>query len=537
MESAVLREQVQSVCDQDYENILRLTRPARDKIVKFAYFDERVSFKVFLMKKVLPEGMDSKLRRSYAEHSELHNVEWFPYAFSCVNGKRTIFEIANKTGQFRIEYMSLRDKDQYTEQEWKDYDENPPSFQLSERIYALAPSIETDEGEMEYFLDVERDGVELFKELKAEIQYHVDIDDWCSSLIALWIMSTHMFQLWSAFPYFFILAERGSGKSRLLKFMSMVCSMGQYWVSPRASPMFRSVEALQPTLCLDETEMLNDEDQAELVNLLNAGYERGAKVPRTNSEKMVVEFFDAYCPKALASTKPPSTVLESRCLKVPIRRTQRLSEFVRRDPALKRKYLETLKKNICYWSIDNGSKIASQDMDIIYSKYSERFQGVPARALQIMAPILSLYEYLGLDDEGEAENLQKIIGFQAAEQKTSSVNDSDQRIIVALYQVVNKGLAPITTKLITEEMGLEDDEKKYYSSQRIGNVLKTLHVPSKMIDGRKQYMRDMDPTQRYEFVKQLILAYSIEVSNIGTVAGVKQQTMDVEIIDTKKVKF
>jgi hypothetical protein len=103
--------------------------------------------------------------------------------------------------------------------------------------------------------------------------------------------------------------------------------------------------------------------------------------------------------------------------------------------------------------------------------------------------------------------------------------------------VVNKGLAPITTKLITEEMGLEDDEKKYYSSQRIGNVLKTLHVPSKMIDGRKQYMRDMDPTQRYEFVKQLILAYSIEVSNIGTVAGVKQQTMDVEIIDTKKVKF
>jgi hypothetical protein len=147
-----------------------------------------------------------------------------------------------------------------------------------------------------------------------------------------------MFQLWSAFPYFFILAERGSGKSRVLKFMSMVCSMGQYWVSPRASPMFRSVEALQPTLCLDETEMLNDEDQAELVNLLNAGYERGAKVPRTNSEKMVVEFFDAYCPKALASTKPPSTVLESRCLKVPIRRTQRLSEFVRRDPTLKRKY-------------------------------------------------------------------------------------------------------------------------------------------------------------------------------------------------------
>jgi hypothetical protein len=361
--------------------------------------------------------------------------------------------------------------------------------------------------------------------------FHIDAEEWCATLMALYTMATYVYTIWNSFPYIFLLAERGSGKSRVLKMLSMLCSMGLYWVSPRPSPLFRTVDALHPSLFMDETELMNDDDQAEIVNLINAGYQKGALVPRTNTDNgMAVEMFDAYCPKGLASTKPPSPTLESRSLKIPLRRTRRPEDFVKRDPAFHRDAIKMLNQNQSYWSIENGIAIANIELDDILKKYTDRFKDVPARTLEIMFPLLCIYEFLGLEFEDEEENLAKIIEYQSQEQKTSTINDADQRVVVALWSMVNQSESTISTKKIINELLKADgiapgtateEELKFYSPGKIGNILKTLHVPSKNIDGRKQYMRDLDLDSRVKFVRDLLEAYSIDVSSA---VGAKDQS-------------
>jgi len=500
--------------------------PVNENVVKFSHFCDEFAFKIFLQKKRLPEGIDKKFTRPYATHPELYNTEYFPVIFSNTNGKKAIVDLADFHGRFQMspypEGVPMRewwDAQMADDPNFDNAEFNKRyKFQVSKQVYAVAPFLEIDNKDRTEFMDIEHDGLYLFKQLKEEILYHADIKEWCATLLALWTMGTHLYKVWSAYPYVFLLAERGSGKSRILKLLSMIASMGQYWVSPRTSPIFRSVESLQPTLLLDETEFLSkDEEQAELINLLNAGYERGAKVARVNKDKsMTVEYFDAYCPKAMASTEPPSPVLESRCLKIPLKRTSEGQTYVKRDPTSKQRYLATLQKDLCYWSIECGPSIARRSLDEIADKYSIEFDGAPPRVLQIMAPILSLYEQLGLEFEGEQDNLREILDFQSIEAKACSISDMGQRIISSLFEVISKKPGTkVTTGAIIEELQLDDEEKKFYTANKIGKVLKTLNVSSKLVDGRRQYLPDMTAIARFEVVEQIVRAYSVEVSGLS----------------------
>ncbi len=541
----------------DIEKALGQCTDVLEEIVKFSYFSKKVAFKIFMKKRRLPPKIDNNVRRKWAAHHEYDDVEWFPYVLACHDGMKVIYEVLDPSGRF-----SLRLKDGWTINDFTEEEKEllgkaqlAPRFQISKSIYLVAQLLETNDENMEYFKDVDHDGLTVFRELKEQYIFQMDIDEWCATQMALWTMATHMYQIWNSFPYFFLLAERGSGKSTALYLMSILCSMGQFWVSPRPSPLFRTVDILQPSLFLDETEMLNEDDQAEINNLLNSGYQKGAKVPRTNTEKMVVEFFDAYCPKALASTKPPDPTLESRCLKIPLKRTKNPEIFVKRAPSHRHALLRNLNLKTAYWSIEAGTHVANMDFEEIFAKYSEKFKGAPSRALEVMVPLFCIYELLDLENEGEAENMAKIIEYQAQEQKTQSVNEADQRVIVALWELVNESETSITTKGIIKKIlggdpgakdangnpAVSESEAKFYNPQRIGGILKTLHVPVATIDGRKQYMRKMTLDDRFAFVKDLLESYSIEVSGIKDASKGEphgQQSIDVDHLNTKRgVKF
>ena len=65
----------------------------------------------------------------------------------------------------------------------------------------------------------------------------------------------------------------------------------------------------------------------DIINLLNVGYERGAVVPRVNTNTYVTEYFNGYCPKCLASTRELTDVLMSRAFVIYVPRTTRPKDF------------------------------------------------------------------------------------------------------------------------------------------------------------------------------------------------------------------
>lgn len=488
--------------------------PITERVVKFGEITDEYAFRVFLMPERLPEGFNPQFLRKYAAHPEFWDVEYFPYVLYRSNGCRKIIQVRDYHGMFSIiGHDDLRNQD------------NSYKFKVSKQVYALAKSLSITEQELDDFLNKDVDGYLLFREIKATIRRYVDIEEWCATLLALWIMCTHIYTLFDSFPYILLHAEKGSGKSRVLKLAAQLTSMGQYWVSPRVAPLFRSVEALHPTLLLDELEFLNDEEQAELVNLLNAGYERGAVVPRMNKDTMMVEYFDAYCPKALATTQSLSSVLQTRCLRIPIRRTTN-QEFVSKDPMVDHNVLKDIQKELVIWSIENGMEIARTDQHEIEKKYKKKFEGSPPRIFQIMRPILVLYDFLKLGEIDEAESLTKIIENQAQEAKNISVDDSDQRILATLYKCLVFGHHPLHTKDIISELGMEEDsERKFYNAHRIGLSLKKYGIESRTINGRKEYLGKSSLDDAKKVVKELCQRYNIDISDADMEKEQKEREM------------
>lgn len=522
---------MESSIDEGFEatafRILRDSRPMEEKVVKFGDVSEDYSFRIYLMPRHLdPTDAQSKMRRPYAVHPEFADVEYFPYVLAKINGERQILTV-DYFGNF--EFIVGKDLDPTDKEPEKRLDVRRYKFRVSKQVYELANKLTIDDDFVRMFQSFNGDGYELYRELVHIFQKYVDVPRWCAANAALWVMATYVYQGFNAFPYLMLLAERGSGKSRMLRLITMLSSNGLFWVSASMSSLFRAVEALKPTLGLDEIEYLNDDknpNSQEMLNLLNSGYERGAVVPRVNKDsKMTIEYFDAYCPKAIATTQDLSGVLNSRCLRIPITRTLK-KEYVTRDPLNDRVVLEDLQRELTFWAIDNGAAVAGMDKKAIEEKYRNLpgFADVPPRIFQIMLPVLTMFDYLKLDQASSTDkdsmfadelgDLDKCIDYQAQEAKAQSVDDDVQRIMAALHLYVKDAGVPVTPQDIIETMGLEMEEKKFFTPKRIGRTVRKFNVPKRDIHGKPQYFGGPKWSQdsAIRFLDDVLKRYSIDVS-------------------------
>jgi hypothetical protein len=521
---------LESSIDEGFEStafrILRDSKPVEEKVVKFGDVNEDYSFRVYLMPRHLdPTDAQSKMRRPYAQHPEFMDVEYFPYVLAKLNGARQVLPV-DYFGNFDLTVGNVEPNERDVEQR---VDIRRYKFRISKQVYELANKLTIDDTFVRMFESFNGEGYELYRELVHVFQKYIDIPRWCAANAALWVMATYVYQGFSAFPYLMLLAERGSGKSRMLRLITMLSSNGLFWVSASLSSLFRAVEALKPTLGLDEIEYINDErnpNGQELLNLLNSGYERGAVVPRVNKDsKMMVEYFDAYCPKAIATTQDLAGVLNSRCLRIPIARTLN-KEFVTRDPIADRIVLDDLQRELTFWAIDNGAAIAAMDKKEVEAKFRNlpAFADVPPRIFQIMLPVLTMYDFLKLSESSsmdkdsmfadELGDLEKCIDYQTQEAKAQSVDDDVQRIMAALYHYVKNVGVPVSTQGIIETLGLEIEEKKFYSPKKIGRTVRKFNVPKRDIHGLAEYFGGSKWSQEnaVRFLDDVLKRYSIDVS-------------------------
>lgn len=150
------------------------------------------------------------------------------------------------------------------------------------------------------------------------------------AVLALWTLGTYFFPTLPSFPRLNLHGEKGSGKSKTLKLTGALAHNGLWRTAPRAAPLFRLIEALRPTLCLDELEHLDREDRGDIAAILNAGYQAGGAVDRCDPVTFNVRPFAVYAPVALAGIKGLNAVLADRCVTL-IMQPGRDRERVNRD--------------------------------------------------------------------------------------------------------------------------------------------------------------------------------------------------------------
>jgi hypothetical protein len=137
------------------------------------------------------------------------------------------------------------------------------------------------------------------------------------SAIALWVVHCWAVDAFDYTPYLHVRSpEKQCAKTRLLGCLALLVPKPWSAILPSEAVLFRAIESDRPTLLLDEVDGIftsngKDERREGLRSLLNAGFERGARVPRCVGQgaNQEVRNFAVFCPKALAGIgKLPDTV-------------------------------------------------------------------------------------------------------------------------------------------------------------------------------------------------------------------------------------
>lgn len=176
---------------------------------------------------------------------------------------------------------------------------------------------------MEYGKMRFRDTYELIKQI---LGHYMVMPDKYLTIASVWAMGTYFHDSFQTYPYLFVNAMRGSGKSRLLKLLSHLTKHGCLTNNLTESVLFRSAQA-KTCIILDEFENVGTKEKSTLRELLNSAYKKGASVKRMRKkqtkegEEQVMETFNLYTPVAIANIWGMEEVLADRCITLILEKT------------------------------------------------------------------------------------------------------------------------------------------------------------------------------------------------------------------------
>ena len=200
---------------------------------------------------------------------------------------------------------------------------------------------------------------------------YLDLNPKYYSRLCCWTLSALYHNTFPSFPFLFLNAMKGSGKSRLLK-LNAVLLDGMFTTSLTPAVLFRT----KGPLMLDEVETISSKEKNDLRELLNNGYKKGMKVYRAKkiekTGETVVDPFDSYRAIMLANINGIDDVLEDRCIKLTLEKSfnkdiTRRMELFEFDPLIKK--WQGLKKKLVGEAVEwkeDGSLVSlvSEGVDI-----------------------------------------------------------------------------------------------------------------------------------------------------------------------------
>lgn len=153
--------------------------------------------------------------------------------------------------------------------------------------------------------------------------------------VTLWAAHTHAVGCFYVTPRLVLdSAEPGSGKTRVLELLNLLCRHPEMTISASTAALFRLISQQPHTILFDEVDAIfnpkTSGNYEDLRALLNSGYKRGATIARCvgDAKAMGVQRFTVFAPVALAGLagNMPPTIL-TRAVVVHMRRRKR-TEYV-----------------------------------------------------------------------------------------------------------------------------------------------------------------------------------------------------------------
>jgi putative DNA primase/helicase len=291
------------------------------------------------------------------------------------------------------------------------------------------------------------DGVELFNAVAEVIGRYTYMHQGSIYAAALWTIFTHCRAAFAFSPRLAITApERECGKSTLMEVLAMMAWRACLIGDPTGPVLFRTIEAVFPTLFVDEADM-GMEDRKDLLAILNMGWRKGWRVLR-NIEvrgRHVPTGFNTFTPVAVAKIGKIKGPFGSRCIPIVMHKAPHLVPDLPLEGTPERDAVHDVGRKIAKWASDHIDELRGADPFMP--------DGMKNRLRNNWRPLFAIAEALGVR-EGAAEAYAELVSGAA---KTLDDDADGTRLLRACYVVFRDQTSDrLASKLLAEELAKDE---------------------------------------------------------------------------------
>jgi putative DNA primase/helicase len=257
------------------------------------------------------------------------------------------------------------------------------------------------------------DGEALLSDIVHVVHRYIICQPEVASAAALWIVMTYVMDSISVAPLAIITApEKACGKTKFLELFGKLCFHPLPTSNISAAAVYRSIEAFQPTLLIDETDTFLAENE-DLRGVINSGHTRSnAFVMRVDGDNYEPVRFFTFSAKVLCGigNKNLHDTIISRAILFELRR-KLPSETIERLRAKDDIPFKAIRQKILRWTADHRDAIERSDPEVPQT-LSDREQD-NWEALLVIAdlaggkwPALARNTAIGLSKKHEAKSFK-----------------------------------------------------------------------------------------------------------------------------------
>jgi hypothetical protein len=239
-------------------------------------------------------------------------------------------------------------------------------------------------------------GAALVPELTGAILKYVVLTENDALTVAMWILHAYCFDAFACTPRLAITApEKRCGKTTLLDVIGLLVPRPLSTANISAAATFRTIEAVRPTLLIDEADTFLSENE-ELRGILNSGHRKGGQVIRTVGDDFEVRAFSTHTPVAIAQIGKLPDTLADRSIHISMKR-RAPGETVSRLRHGRTPELSEVAMKAARWVADNADAIRECDPNIPDAIFN--------RAADNWAPLFAVAEVAGSDVAARARHV------------------------------------------------------------------------------------------------------------------------------------
>ena len=318
------------------------------------------------------------------------------------------------------------------------YRQLPSDYNLVDKNVILFPSLATPYESEE----------EILTEVQHFIHKHLDISEVFERIATYYVLFTWLFDKFNEVPYLRAIGDFGSGKSRFLQAIGILCYKPVFTGGATTpSPIFRIINEVKGTLIIDEADFKFSDMTSEIVKILNTGYQKGMSVLRSEGKgTFEVKAYDVFCPKIVATRETfADKALESRFLVEEMGAGKLRTDIPRTLDESFYEGAELIRNKLLMWRLKNYFEPIERRHDLI--------EGIHPRLNQIVMPLLSI-----IKDESIRNQLKTFIVQYNAELVADRGLSWESDIVFAVLKLEYelKG-NELTVKQITDEVNKEID--------------------------------------------------------------------------------